>query len=139
MAESIALDTHNFTVCLLAAVARKGETQFVFPFTRERTATDAGAHAAWVYLESNFSDAFTCRFAIYNTDSLGRSDDWSIAVAQCEQRGLIEKDSPKSWGGYVLSTDKLQAAATEVCSNQLPWDILADVYIEARNDALRSI
>lgn len=139
MSEPIELDAYEFVVCLLAAVARKGETDFVAPFSASRKATDAGANAAWVYLESHFFEAFKCRFALNNTGYDNRSEDWSEAVGYCQQMGLIGIDSHKSWTGYFLVTDMLQRAATKICADELPWDILADVYIETRNRTLQTI
>lgn len=135
MTEPTKLDAYDFSVCLLAAVARRGDTDFVHPFSDRRHATDAGAHMAWMYLESQFSDAFVCTFAIYNTGWGGRSEDWSFAISSCEQRGMIDKESKTSRTGFALVASTLQEEALKICDDELPWDILADVYIEARDAA----
>lgn len=129
----VRLTAHQFVICLLAAVARKGFTSFWAPISDPTHITDFAAIAAWDHSQKYYGSEFECDFNLHIDPDSGTASNWQEGLGLCEVDGSIvltrpipDPDSPR-W--YALRYDTLQRFSKRISDNEEPWDILARVFV----------
>jgi hypothetical protein len=127
-AEPARLTAYDFAAGLLAGLARRGVTHIVPPELDDRQLTDAAAAAAWLHMESHFSQVFSCLFCVYPDRIYRDSPTWRDALHECGVSGLV---TPLLRERSL----ELELSALARVNDRLPgdlsvWDELARVFVD---------
>ena len=128
------LTAYQFTVCLLAALTRRGYVAMWAPRSDRTHVTDVAAAATWEHLKQQPEGDFNYRFRVYTHPNYRYSGDWQEQLGECEAVGLITLLTPqaarsdKFW--YRFEAEWLQSLAPEFPGSDELWDEVSSVFVE---------